>query len=288
MAFADDDPDEIVSRSALAFGPLSRGCGLWLLSVCAWLFAMPLTRRQLLAYAGAAGIASLTGCGTHEAAAPPHAHRVIITTDFAVPHVDPDDYYDVVCGVALGVDGFVLDAPNAYSVAALSEIGAPVLEPTAIRRADAVVVTGAATHAARYHRADQRVILFAGDADGIPEYNQQGDPAAYDFLKPRSRWVPCFAGGLWRTDRRASYVQTTDAALLDGQPVVCWFNDYISDAYGLRNLWVGPLIRFAWQDTWRGHSIATGAFRAGPNLPVDMVSGARELLARVRATCQAA
>lgn len=223
--------------------------------------------------------------GERTQAVPSAPSQVVVTTDFAVPHIDPDEYYDVACGVGLGVLGFVLDKPTQAAASTIEQIGGRVLEPSAIREAATVIVIGAATNAARFLRTDQRVVLFAGDADGAPEYNQQLDTQAYAFLRPRSRWVPCFSGGLWHGDRRSSWVQTTDQALLDGQPMRCWMDQYVKDAYGLRNLWVGPLLRFGWTDTWRGHSVASGRFAAGPRFDVDMINGTRELLSSVRARC---
>lgn len=77
-------------------------------------------------------------------------------------------------------------------------------------------------------------------------------------------------------------MQTTDEALLEGRPVRWWFDRYVADVHGLRNLWVGPLLRFAWADQWRGHTVAGRAFRAGPGLTADMVDGTRQLLASPR------
>jgi hypothetical protein len=64
-----------------------------------------------------------------------------------------------------------------------------------------------------------RVLLFIGEASdpGFREHNVNLDPHAYVGLMRSGLniyWVPCFDGGLWRNDGRASFWQATHAELL--------------------------------------------------------------------------
>jgi len=123
--------------------------------------------------------------------------------------------------------------------------------------------------------------MFAGDAvAGTPDlsdYNVTLDRGAYRTMRPVSLWVPSGEGGLWRAGPYASFTHTTDAALLNGMPVQWWFEKYFP--VGHRNLWGGPLLHFAFSDTWHGHSVASGRFVKGKHFDADMLSGERALLA---------
>lgn len=263
----------------LAFCSVSLINGLTILP-CSVKGVTAISRRQFGAAIGALSLAGVIASSRLDSKFL-NAHgekRVVVCTDFSVPHIDPDDYYDVACGIALGVAGFVLDKPTNEAIDAISEIGGRVLEPNSLIDADSVVVVGSASNIAQYFN-NQRVILFSGDSQGVPEYNQNLDIDAYNYILPRSLWVPCFSGGLWRTDETASWIQTTDDELLENSPIKPWFEKYVTDAYGLRNLWAGPLVNFAWVDSWNGHSVSTGKFLAGNNYVNDMVSGTKHLLA---------
>lgn len=232
-----------------------------------------LTRRTFIASAAVTSAGVLLGSESRRS-----TPRAILTTDFAVPHIDPDDYYDVACSVALGFAGVVLDSPSAAAVEAIEEIGGRVLEPSALRTADVACVVGSPTRAAeRFHR-NQRVVLFAGDATGAPETNQQADPDAFEFLRPRSRWVPCFAGTPEPGDRRASVVWTNDDELAARSRLEPWLRRFCGKAWGFRRLWAGALLHLAFADQWKGHSVASGRFEAGPTLARDMVAEVRRLL----------
>jgi len=195
-----------------------------------------------------------------------------------VPHLDPDDFYDVACSVALGFRGVVLDDPSAVAIKAIEEIRGHVLEPSALARADAVCVVGSPTRMAKHYRPGQRVILFAGDATGAPETNQVADPDAFEFLKARSRWVPCFAGTQEPGDPRASLVWSTDDELAGRTRLEPWLRKYCGDVWGFRRLWAGALLHFAFTDHWAGNSVASGRLEASPSLTQNMVSGVRTLL----------
>lgn len=232
-----------------------------------------LTRRAFMGTAAVLGAGALLGCGSGRS-----QPSAVLTSDFSVPHADPDDYYDVACAIALGFTGVVLDQPSPDAISAIEEIGGRVLEPTALRKAESICVVGSPGPAAAHHRREQRVILFAGDATGAPEHNQALDPEAYAFLQPRSRWVPCFAGSLQPGDRRASLVWTNDDELAAGSPLEPWLRKFIGDVWGFRRLWGGALLRFAFADRWAGSSVASGRFEAAPDLAKTMVAGVRALL----------
>lgn len=138
-----------------------------------------------------------------------------------MPHQDPDDFYDVACAAALGFHGVVLDDPHAGTIGATREAGARVLEPEDLRSADAIVVVGAGTNAARHYRRGQRVVLFAGDASGVPEVNELMDPDAYRFLRerPDAVWVPCFDGGGFQGSDRASWKLLLSNSARRSQPL---------------------------------------------------------------------
>jgi len=79
-----------------------------------------------------------------------------LTTDFAVPATDPDDYYDVAAAVALHFDGIVLDRPTPAAKAAIREIGGTPVPAAALASASTIVTVGALTNAARYWRDGMR------------------------------------------------------------------------------------------------------------------------------------
>jgi hypothetical protein len=244
-----------------------------------------LSRRSFLRLgaATAAGAATLAVGdavpGLVDAFAAPKAARkhAYLTTDFAVPPIDADDYYDVACAIALGFEGIVLDEPSPASILAVRQLGGTVVKPRELRRARSIVVVGAVTHAARHGRDAERIVLFAGDAQGEPEHNVALDPAAYEALAPRSFLVPCGDGGIWRGSERTSFLTTDDHVLLEGAPCRWWFERYVS--IGPRNLWGGPLLRFAYRDTWRGQTVSGGSFRGSGDFAETMITGTRELLA---------
>jgi hypothetical protein len=211
------------------------------------------------------------------------ATRTVITTDFTVdPSGDPDDAYDLVAAKSMGILRIVLDKPKPASIVALQKLGLYAVTPETIATADAVVVLGSPSNAATYYRAGQRVVLFAGDYTGQPEYNQQLDPAAYDYLRAQRNtyWVPCFQGGLWAKGPNASYVQTTDDFLTNGTPARAWLQAAFPDRWGVRNLWAGPLIQFAWLDSWGGNGFdASRTFHGGADFVSDMTGGTRWLVA---------
>jgi hypothetical protein len=177
----------------------------------------------------------------------------------------------------------VLDQPTDAARQAIAELGGTVVDASELAGADTVVVVGAATNAARYWQRGQRVVLFAGDASGgaldTNDYNVALDPEAYLFLKPKARWVPCDDGGLWQASTRASFMHTDDEALLDGAPCRWWFEKYVT--LGPRNLWCGPLLRFAFTDTWRGQTVADGSFLGNRDFDEVMIAGTRDLLAKL-------
>jgi hypothetical protein len=179
-------------------------------------------------------------------------YRAVLTTDLRVPHSDPDDYYDVACAVALGFHGVVLDDPHAGTIRATEEAGARVLEPSALRSADAVVVVGSGTEAARHYRG-QRVVLFAGDAAGVPEVNELMDADAYDYLRHKGAiWVPCFDGGGFRGSTRSSWTLTHDDDVMGTTRWESWFRRYCGDVWGERSLYCGAYLGFAFRDRVAG------------------------------------
>lgn len=180
--------------------------------------------------------------------------------------------------MALGFQGVVLDDPSADAVRAVEAIRGRVLEQSALAKADIVCVVGSSASAAKHYRRGQRVVLFAGDATGASEHNQQLDPDAFAYLQPRSRWVPCFAGTPRPGDRRASLVWTTDDELTASSRLEPWFRSFIGDVWGFRRLWAGALLRFAFADEWAGNSVASGRFEAGPGFSESMVSEVRALI----------
>jgi hypothetical protein len=212
--------------------------------------------------------------------ASPALHGTYLTADFAVPPVDPDDYYDVAAAVALHFDGIVLDHPTPAAEAAIREIGGNVVLPSALAHAARIVTVGAATHAAQYWRPGMRVVVFAGDAalgaHDAADYNVRLDPVSYLYMRARSRWVPTDQGGLWKPGPNASFTHTTDQALLTGTPIQWWFAKYFPR--GQRNLWGGALLHFAFDDNWLSHSVASGRFVKGWAFDADMLNGERELL----------
>lgn len=179
-------------------------------------------------------------------------YQAVLTTDLQVPHQDPDDFYDVACAVALGFHGVVLDNPHDGTIQATREAGARVLEPKDLRAADAIVVVGSATNAARYYRG-QRVVLFAGDAAGIPEVNELMDADAYNYLKAKGAiWVPCFDGGGFQGSERASWTFTHDDQVIAGTRWEPWFRKYCGDTYGVRSLYCGAYLAFAFREQVAG------------------------------------
>lgn len=208
-------------------------------------------RRQFLAAAFAAPFAMR--------AAARSGYRAVLTSDFAVPHGDPDDYYDVASAVSLGFHGVVLDGAASSPAAsrALRQVGARELDPADLRNADAVVVVGASTNAARHYRRGQRVVLFAGDAAGLPEVNVTMDPDAYAFLRRRGAlWVPCFDGGTFVGSPRSSWTLTEDDAVIGGTRFESWFRSYCGDVYGARSLYCGAYLGFASRDVVAGATAA--------------------------------
>lgn len=198
-------------------------------------------------------------------------YRAVLTTDLRVPHQDPDDFYDVACSVALGFHGVVLDDLHAGTIQATREAGARVLEPSDLRRADAIVVVGAATNAARHYRG-QRVVLFAGDAAGVPEVNELMDADAYNYLRVKGAiWVPCFDGGGFQGSERASWTWTHDDAVMGGSRWEPWFRRYCGDVWGERSLYCGAYLGFAFRDAVAGATARP--FRHG-----DLAGATRTLL----------
>jgi hypothetical protein len=242
------------------------------------------SRRQFLAgTAAVAAVGAVGGLAARRAGEASTGVDVVLTTDFTVnPSGDPDDAYDLVCARAMGIQRVVLDMPKAESIAAIRELGLYAATPETLGTADAVVVLGSPTNAAKSYRVGQRVVLFAGDYTGQPEYNQQLDPAAYDYLRAQRNtyWVPCFQGGLWASGPHASYVQTTDDALTTGIPKARdWLRPKFADRWGTRNLWAGPLLNFAFDNSWGANTFnPSRAFVASPHLVSDMVGGTRRLL----------
>jgi hypothetical protein len=243
-----------------------------------------ITRRSFLALSAAALVAVATvekSWGAELASR--QKDTTYLTTDFAVPPIDSDDFYDVACAIALGYTGIVLDTPTDAATQAINDLGGTVVAASELATADTVVVVGAATNAARCWHRGQRVVLFAGDATpGEPDesdYNVTLDPEAYRFLRPKAHWVPCDDGGLWQASTRASFMHTDDEALLDGAPCRWWFEKYVT--LGPRNLWCGPLLRFAFTDTWRGQTVADGSFLGNLDFDEVMIAGTRDLLAKL-------
>lgn len=188
-----------------------------------------------------------------------------LTTDLRVPAEDPDDYYDVACAVALGFHGVVLDDPHDGTVNAVHAAGARALQPRALRDADAVAVAGACTNAARHYRRGQRVIVFAGDVQGLPEFNEQMDPDAYRYLLNMDAiWVPCFDGGAFEGSERASWTLTNDADVIGGTAWEPWFRDCCGDVWGTRSLYCGAYLAFTSRDRVAGSRIRP--FRQGFHL----------------------
>jgi len=193
-------------------------------------------------------------------------YRAVLTTDLRVPHQDPDDFYDVACAVALGFHGVVLDDPHTGTIQAAREAGAQVLEPKDLRTADAIVVVGAATAAARAYRG-QRVVLFAGDAAGIPEVNELMDADAYNYLRAKGAiWVPCFDGGGFQGSERSSWTFTHDDEVMAGTRWESWFRRYCGDTWGVRSLYCGAYLAFASRDAVAGATARP--FRDGGQLAV--------------------
>ena len=227
-------------------------------------------------------VLALAGCGFPGDPNPslPVLQGTYLTTDFAVPPNDADDYYDVAAAVALHFDGIVLDNPTPAAEAAIREIGGKPVPASALANASRIVTVGAVTHAAQYYRSGMRVVMFAGDAAlGTPDatnYNVMLDPVSYLYMRPLSRWVPDDQGGLWHAGPNASFTHTTDQALLTGTPIQWWFAKYFP--LGERSLWAGPLLNFAFDDNWLSHSVASGWFVKGYAFDADMLNGERQLL----------
>ena len=229
-------------------------------------------------------LGAIAGCEPYPGVPDPGLPPLVgtyLTTDFAVPAIDADDYYDVAVAIAMDFDGIVLDEPTPEAEAAIRELGGNPVPVGAMVNAQTIVTVGAATHAAQVWRPGMRVVMFAGDAEhgehDANDYNVRLDPVSYLYLRPRARWVPCDQGGLWQAGPNASFTHTMDDIVLDGLDVTWWFEKYLE--LGHRNLWGGALLQFAAGDEWRGHSVASGWFVKGPDFDEDMVDGLRELLA---------
>ena len=238
-----------------------------------------ITRRSLLRLGAATAVALAivdNGWEPVQSSSEP-SRRAFLTTDFAVPPIDADDYYDVACAIALGFAGIVLDHPTDPAIAAIGQLGGTVVAASDLVRAQSIVVVGAATNAARYGRDADRIVLFAGDASGEPEHNVSLDPAAYDALVHHSYRVPCADGGLWRGSPRTSFLPTDDDVLLEGAPCRWWFEEHV--ATGPRNLWAARCSR--------SRSATPGGDRPWPgarsgrraDFAPTMIAGTRELLA---------
>ena len=224
-----------------------------------------MNRRQFLGLAAAAPFALRTG----------RRFRAALTTDLKPWIGDPDDLYDVASSVALGFHGVVLDTPMPNARRAVTEAGARLLEPKALRDVDAVVVVGAGTNAARHYRG-QRVVLFAGDAQGVPEANELMDPDAYAYLRRKNAiWVPCFDGGVFTGSERASWTLTSDDSLLGGSPWRDWFSRYCT-LQPQRSIYAGAYLAFAFRNNVAGSTARPFRHRA------DLAALTRQLLAEPR------
>jgi hypothetical protein len=203
---------------------------------------------------------------------------VLWVSDLYQPAVDPDDHYDLAVATASSrpPSMIVLDnhlnrqrdeAPAVADLAAVVERPAPpvvldrdieaqlALLRQAPQRSVTIVSLGGLTAIAHLLDVDavllarkvNRILIFAGDAglNAPLEYNVALDPAAFVRVMTSRlpvRWVPCFDGGAWRAGT-SSYTVSSDATLLNGVrgPVRRWFNTYLGDRYGVRNLWAGPI-----------------------------------------------
>lgn len=98
------------------------------------------------------------------------------------------------------------------------------------RRVDLVAVGSVRDIVAAFNREPDlfrekagRVLVFIGEATnpGFREYNVALDPQAYVGLMRSGLdvyWVPCFDGGLWKNDGRASFWQARHGDLLGRAP----------------------------------------------------------------------
>ena len=214
-----------------------------------------------------------------EAAAIGTGH-ILWVSDLYEPVNDPDDHYDLAVSEAyenLAPDMIVLDdhlkrqdgqAPAVQDLTQLLGRKSPPVVLDHDTKAQAawlrdqpdgsvtVVSLGALTAVADLIKSAPKltqskvheIVVVAGDAapGAAVEYNVYQDPEAFLAVMTSGlaiRWVPAFDGGLWSAGT-SSYTVTSDDELLTGTSpeVRAWFDRYISERYGVRNLWAAGVL----------------------------------------------
>jgi hypothetical protein len=167
---------------------------------------------------------------------------VIYCTDLFHPHVDPDDHFDIACLYAIEeieIKAIILDQgqkqkkrPGSIPIlwqAKEYQAGVElILKILKASKGPVTIITVGSLRdiAAGYNRSPDlfktrvdRMFIFIGEASekGHVEYNVGLDKNAYIRIMNSGLpvyWVPCFDGGRWQNNGRASYWRASHEDLL--------------------------------------------------------------------------